>query len=89
MIAVIKGLYLLHLSGVASGLLAVPLGIVLLGVVIMVSVLTREWLRRRRCPHNDVRMVRQHHHGRFYFVEICMACRKTAGGPPPGDGPYS
>ena len=82
MIAAIKSIALLHLAGTYSGLLVVPVGIVLLAFVIMAVVLIRDHLRRRRCPHDNVQMVRQQVGGRFYFVEVCMACRKTGKVPP-------
>lgn len=56
----------------------------LVGTVIFVAavvlffalLLLQNWLRERRCPHHEVRMVRQQKGYEFYFVEVCMACGK-------------
>lgn len=69
---------LLHWAGVHSGLLAVPVGIVVLAILCMVAVLIRDAIRRARCPHIDVRFIRQEHNYQHYFAEVCMRCGKSS-----------
>lgn len=82
MIAAAKGPMLLHLAGVHSGYLFVPVGIVMVCMLVMVAILIREAIRRARCPHHDVRLRRQERYGTFYFAEVCMRCGKSSGARP-------
>lgn len=82
MIAAIRGLGLLHMSGVWSGLLVTPLLLVLLGFFVMAVVLIRERARRMLCPHPA-------HHVRFTqdvknhcFRSACMRCGTVMSGTP-------
>lgn len=76
MIAAVKGLALLHLAGSYSGLMVVPIAIVLLAFFIMAIFLVSQQIKQRRCPHLNVRMRRQIRHHQFYFAEVCMDCGK-------------
>ena len=78
-VAAAKGPMLLHLAGVHSGYLFVPVGIVLVCMLVMVAILIRDAIRRARCPHNDVRLRRQVRHHQFYFADVCMRCGKSSG----------
>lgn len=82
MIAFVKGIALLHLAGEWSGYWAVPAGLVLLAILLMLLVLVRDAIRRALCPHDDVRFIRQQRGYEFYFAEVCMHCRKSSGAKP-------
>lgn len=78
LMATIQALSILHWAGVYSGLLAVPVGIVVLAILFMVAVLIRDAIRRARCQHTDVRFRRQEHNYQHYFAEVCMHCGKSS-----------
>lgn len=54
--------------------LLLPPAVVLLVVAILALRLLQAWIRRRRCPHDDVRLVRQQSGDTLYFARVCMAC---------------
>lgn len=70
---------ILHWAGVHSGLLAVPVGIVVLAILFMAAVLIRDAIRRARCPHSHVERRRQESNYQHYFAEVCMGCGKSEG----------
>lgn len=70
---------LLHWAGIHSGLLAVPVGIVMLAILFMVAVLIRDAISRVRCPHSHVERRRQERNYQHYFAEVCMGCGKSEG----------
>lgn len=79
MTATIQALSILHWAGVHSGLLAVPVGIVVLAILFMVAVLVRDAIRRSRCPHSHVERRRQESNYQHYWAEVCMGCGKSEG----------
>lgn len=69
-------------SAVSLTWLWVPPAIVVAVVVILALRLLQVWIRRRRCPHNRVRLVRQLRHYQFYFAEVCQDCGASSGAKP-------
>jgi len=57
----------IHAAFGMAALTVVALGVVLIG----------DALRRWRCPHNTVRLVRQQQGESIYFAEVCMDCQKA------------
>lgn len=56
--------------------------IVLVAILYFAAVLLRDAIKRLRCPHRDVRLVRQQSGTTLYFAEVCMACGKASGAKP-------
>lgn len=52
----------------------VPPAIVAVVLVILALRLLQARMRRRRCPHDDVRLVRQQSGGELYYARVCMLC---------------
>lgn len=77
MIALVKGIAILHLAGEWSGYFAAPAVLVLLAVLAMVLILVRDAMRRARCNHRDTRRIRQQRGYRLYLADVCMSCRKS------------
>lgn len=53
--------------------------VVVVSVLMMLVFLVADYIRRRRCQHIDVRVVRQHAGESTYLARVCMGCSKTFG----------
>jgi len=56
--------------------------VTILAVLVMALHLGLIHIRRLRCPHNTVRLVRQQRGESIYFAEVCINCQKASGARP-------